>query len=87
MKKLLTTLALLTSFFASSVFAAEATCEMKAADKKLAGAAKNSFVKKCEKDTQAESAGSACEARAVEKKIYGAAKNSFVKKCKADGAT
>jgi hypothetical protein len=30
--------------------AATATCEAQAADKKLAGAAKNSFTKKCIKD-------------------------------------
>ncbi|MFM2053151.1 MAG: hypothetical protein RL456_1188, partial [Pseudomonadota bacterium] len=29
---------------------AQASCEAKAAEKKLAGAAKNSFVKKCVKD-------------------------------------
>jgi hypothetical protein len=34
---------------ASSATAAQ-VCESKAAEKKLAGAAKNSFVKKCEKD-------------------------------------
>ena len=57
-----------------------ATCEEQAAEKKLAGAAKNSFMKKCEKD----SAGAACEAQAADKKLAGAAKNSFVKKCVKD---
>jgi hypothetical protein len=42
----------------------------------LAGAAKNSFVKKCQKD--------ACEAQATEKKLAGAARNSFVTKCERD---
>jgi hypothetical protein len=67
------------------------SCEAKAAEKKLAGAAKASFIKKCNQDsipngTQA-SAGDAlvsCEKQATEKKLAGAAKNSFVKKCSAN---
>ena len=35
---------------ATQVYAADPACEAKAAEKKLAGAAKNSFVKKCVKD-------------------------------------
>jgi hypothetical protein len=69
--------------------AGDATCDAKAADKKLAGAAKNSFVKKCEKDTAKASAGEACLAKAVDKNgkaLAGAAKNSFVKKCEKDAA-
>ena len=63
-----------------------ADCEKQAADKKLAGAAKNSFVKKCAGgDAMAKpSAADACTAQAAEKKLAGAAKNSFVKKCTAD---
>lgn len=63
-------------------------CEAKAVDKNgkpLAGAAKASFVKKCEK----ESGGSACAAKAVDKNgkpLAGAAKNSFIKKCEKDAA-
>lgn len=67
---------------ASLAHAADATCEAKAADKKLAGAAKTSFVKKCEKDT----AKSACATTAADKKLAGAAKNSFIKKCEKDAA-
>ena len=74
MRALIVCLAL--STFAASAFADGATCAAKAADKKLAGAAKNSFVKKCAEDAQ-----KACEATAAEKKLAGAAKNSFVKKC------
>ena len=48
MSKLLTALALM--IFTASSFAAEASCEAKAAEKKLAGAAQTSFLKKCEKD-------------------------------------
>ena len=68
---------------ASLAHAADATCEAKAADKKLAGAAKTSFVKKCEKDT----AKSSCATTAADKKLKGAAKNSFIKKCEKDAAT
>jgi hypothetical protein len=67
--------------------AAAASCEDKAIDKngkKLAGAAKASFVKKCEAD--AKPAGT-CEDKAIDKngkKLAGAAKASFIKKCEAD---
>ena len=56
-----------------------ATCKSDAADKKLAGAALNSFMTKCERD-----AGSTCEADSKEKKLAGAAKTSHMKKCVAD---
>jgi hypothetical protein len=60
-----------------------ATCDVQAAEKKLAGAAKNSFVQKCEKDAAAAlaAATATCEAQAADKKLAGAAKNSFTKKC------
>lgn len=61
------------------------SCDAQAAEKKLAGAAKNSFLKKCNKDAMAANpAAQACDAKAAEKKLAGAAKNSFVKKCVAD---
>jgi hypothetical protein len=60
-------------------------CEAKAAEKKLAGAAKTSFVKKCETDAGG-SAAAACDAKAAEKKLAGAAKTSFTKKCVADAS-
>ncbi len=65
--------------FTGSVFAQDATCTANAAEKKLAGAAKNSFLKKCEKDAAAK-----CAVNAADKKLYGAAKNSFTKKCVKD---
>ncbi|MEC5387082.1 hypothetical protein VVD49_15240 [Uliginosibacterium sp. H3] len=68
---------------ANVAFAADATCEEKAAEKKLAGAAKNSFIKKCTTDSMTP-AEQACDAQAKEKKLAGAAKNSFVKKCVSD---
>lgn len=66
--------------------AANAECEAKATEKKLAGAAKNSFMKKCEREAGGAAAPDACMAKAAEKKLAGAAKNSFVKKCQADAA-
>jgi hypothetical protein len=68
-----------------------ADCATKAvskAGKPLAGAAKTSFVKKCEADAKAAmGSGSGCDAKAVSKAgkpLYGAAKASFMKKCEAD---
>ena len=64
---------------ANASWAEGATCSANATEKKLAGAAKTSFMKKCDKD-----AAAACEATAAEKKLAGAAKNSFTKKCVKD---
>jgi hypothetical protein len=65
---------------------AKADCMAKATDKKLAGAAKNSFIKKCEKDAgmAGAAASPACEKSAADKKLHGAAKTSHIKKCMAD---
>jgi hypothetical protein len=68
---------------AASAPVAMSSCDAKAAEKKLAGAAKTSFVKKCEADASA-GAAAACDAQATEKKLAGAAKTSFTKKCVAD---
>ena len=83
MKKTLI-VALLAAFAGSSAFAANADCEAKAVSKDgkpLAGAAKTSFIKKCEADG---GAASSCEAMAADKKLAGAAKTSFVTKCEKD---
>ena len=64
---------------ATASWAEGPTCSSNAAEKKLAGAAKTSFMKKCDKDAMA-----TCEAAAAEKKLAGAAKNSFTKKCVKD---
>lgn len=61
---------------------AAAQCEAKAVEKKLAGAAKTSFLKKCNR----EAPKTECELKAAEKKLAGAAKTSYVKKCSADAA-
>lgn len=91
MKHLLSALAVAATvvFTATTAFAADGTCDAQAAEKKLAGAAKTSFLKKCEKDA-APTTPASCDAKATDKKLAGAAKASFVKKCekdaKADGA-
>ena len=58
---------------------AAASCTATAQEKKLAGAAMSSFMKKCEADAR-----SSCDAKAQEKKLAGAAKDSFSKKCVTD---
>jgi len=69
----------LLALFATTVSAEGASCNATAQEKKLAGAAKNSFLKKCEQDVTTR-----CDALAMEKKLAGAAKNSFTKKCVKD---
>ncbi|MDE2440846.1 MAG: hypothetical protein KGP14_07455 [Betaproteobacteria bacterium] len=83
MKKLIALL--LVAFSANAVYAAD-DCAARAAEKKLAGAAKNSFMKKCQADSGATPENAECATKAKEKKLAGAAKNSFMKKCSADAA-
>jgi hypothetical protein len=70
------------SFCITGAFAqapAGQTCDAQATSKHLAGAAKNSFMKKCKAD--------ACSAKAVGsngKPLAGAAKTSFMKKCESE---
>lgn len=64
------------SLIASSAFA---TCKSDSADKRLAGAALTSHMKKCEADAKKK-----CEADSAAKKLAGAAKASHMKKCVAD---
>jgi len=75
MKKLAIALAL--TVFSSAAYAD--SCKTTSAEKKLAGAAMNSFMKKCESDAK-----KSCDASAAEKKLHGAAKTSFTKKCVSD---
>lgn len=76
-------------FLASSAFALDASCEMKAVSKDgkaLAGAAKAASIKKCEKEAVAATAPT-CESKAVSKAgkpLAGAAKTASIKKCEAD---
>ena len=67
------------ALYAISAQAADPPCASQAAEKKLAGAAKTSFMGKCERDAKA-----ACDAAAAEKKLAGAAKTSFTNKCVKD---
>jgi len=62
-----------------STFAHAQSCAVQAGDKKLAGAAKTSFLTKCEKDATA-----ACDKQAADRKLAGAAKTSFTTKCVTD---
>jgi hypothetical protein len=75
MKGLILTAALLVT--GSSAYAE--SCKVEAGNKKLAGAAMTSFMKKCQTD-----AAAACDKSAAEKKLSGAAKTSFTKKCISD---
>jgi len=58
-----------------AAWAQDLSCMAAATEKKLAGAAKNSFLKMCEKDATAR-----CDLGAQEKKLASAAKKSFIKK-------
>jgi len=90
MKKLMSLLALGLALSFGSAHAADtdaaAACAAKAAEKKLAGAAKTSFEKKCIADAggAAPAASPACEKSAADKKLAGAARSSHIKKCMAD---
>lgn len=74
---------------AAVVAAPAANCEAQAVSKSgkpLSGAAKTSFIKKCETGGMA---AASCEAKAVSaagKPLSGAAKTSFMKKCESDAA-
>jgi hypothetical protein len=64
---------------AVSIQASAQSCMDQTKEKKLHGAAENSFMKKCKKD-----ATGSCQSTAKEKKLSGAAKDSFTKKCVKD---
>ena len=64
------------AFLLASGTAYADSCKVEATNKKLAGAAMTSFMKKCETDAKA-----TCDKSAAEKKLAGAAKDSFTKKC------
>jgi hypothetical protein len=82
MKSIVVAISLLFLFTAASTTNAS-SCEGQAIEKKLSGAAKTSFVKKCEKDAT-EAATKTCEGQASDKRLAGAAKTSFLKKCVKD---
>jgi hypothetical protein len=64
--------AMVMTLCAGSAMAAETSCTAQATDKKIYGAAKTSFMTKCERDMKAD------------KKLNGAAKTSFTNKCVKD---
>lgn len=64
---------------ATSVLAADATCDVRAKEKKIHGAALTSFMTKCEKDS-----ADKCSTDAKAKNLHGAAEASFTKKCVKD---
>jgi hypothetical protein len=82
-RTLLAAIALHLSLAAGVAWAADPVCEARADEKKLAGAARTSFVKKCEADR---AAAPTCDAQADQKKLAGAARTSFVKKCQSDAS-
>jgi hypothetical protein len=96
MKQYLTILALVVAAFTTTAHAAD--CAANAAEKKLSGAAKTSYMKKCMADNPAPAAGMAvdkaadaspasCDMQADNKKLAGAARTSFLGKCTRDGKT
>lgn len=69
----------------SAAFAANSACESQADKKQLLGAARTSFIIKCEEEkSAANAANKTCEAQAAAEKLSGAAKSSFVTKCVKD---
>ncbi len=76
-------LATLTALSFAATQAAAVDCEAQAVEKKLSGAAKTSFLKKCEAEARGGGTAS-CTVLADNKKLSGAARNSFIKKCEAD---
>ncbi|MDO9466664.1 MAG: hypothetical protein Q7J36_05130 [Thiobacillus sp.] len=69
--------ALISALLACPAYAAKPPCLTTATEKKLSGAAKSGFIKKCVRKR--------CEAGATENKLAGAARNSFSAKCMAEG--
>lgn len=96
MKTRMSALLLVLGSLSFAAHAADApSCETRATEKKLAGAARTSFLKKCNADAKAgtpadaasePAAKTACDAQAADKKLSGAARASFLKKCKAGAA-
>lgn len=89
MKSTVALLALSIATLAGSACAADtagpqrgATCDSQAVDRKLSGAAKTSFLKKCNTDMAAAAPNaSVCDSQAADRKLAGAAKTSFIQKC------
>ena len=74
MRTLIATMAALA--LCSQAAFADPTCQDQASAKKLAGAALNSFMTKCQRE-----AAASCQKMSADKKLAGAAKTSFETKC------
>ena len=83
---LLAALLLAASLGSTAARAATAQCVSRAAENNLPGAARHSFLKKCEREAQVGPTVAGCEAKASRKKLAGAARKSFMKQCTADSA-
>jgi hypothetical protein len=79
MMRIVTVAAALAVCLYAGGYAQADSCKAQSAEKKLAGAAQKSFLKKCETDAK-----TACDKEAADKKLAGAAKTSFTKKCVTD---
>jgi hypothetical protein len=79
MRQMIITLCSLCLLWAGQAQAQAPTCVEAADQKRLAGAARTSFLTKCQRDSTA-----MCEAAAAEKKLHGAAKTNFTRKCVKD---
>ena len=87
MKQLIAAAAAALCALSFAAHAADSSCESSAADKHLSGAAKTSFIKKCERTAKESAATTQCNDQADDKKLHGAARTSFVKKCVKDAST
>ena len=85
MRTVMTAVIVAIGLFAGQAYAASAACEKSADDKKLAGAARTSHIKKCMAEGGGD-ASAACEKSTADKNLAGAAKTSHVKKCMEDAA-
>lgn len=81
LKRLL--IATIATFSMNAACATNAACEAQATEKNLSGAARTSFMTKCEKDAAA-AVTKSCKENATAKKLSGAARTSYVTKCEKD---
>ena len=77
MKKIIVSLAAVLLMMSNSH--GESSCKATSIEKKLSGAAKNSFMKKCEKDAQV-----MCASDEISQRTRGAAKKAHIIRCVKD---
>jgi len=76
-------------FLLATIVRADSDCEKQAADKRLSGTAKVTFIANCEKNAARDVTADAtkqCTKKAQDKGLTGAAKSSFMKPCAKDVA-